>query len=63
MHIILLKVEHKPPARALLETLRAAGLCAEEWAAVGSCGTDVGGVAASPLALICEVTEGASVGE
>ncbi|HEX9919486.1 MAG TPA: sensor domain-containing diguanylate cyclase [Pyrinomonadaceae bacterium] len=65
MHVILLKVEHEPPARALLETLRGAGVCAhEEWAAIGSCGaTDEGGVATTPLALICEVAESANVSE
>ncbi|HZG53120.1 MAG TPA: sensor domain-containing diguanylate cyclase [Pyrinomonadaceae bacterium] len=62
MHIILLKVEHEP-GRALLETLRAAGVCAEVWAAAGSHGGDEGGVAASPLAVLCEVAEGVSVGE
>ncbi|HEY9401616.1 MAG TPA: sensor domain-containing diguanylate cyclase [Pyrinomonadaceae bacterium] len=64
MHVILLKVEHESPTRALIETLRAAGVGAEEWAAVGSCGAqEEGGVATSPLALICEVSEGASLGE
>ncbi|MDQ1610517.1 MAG: hypothetical protein QOG00_448, partial [Pyrinomonadaceae bacterium] len=27
MHVILLKVEHPPPGGALMETLRAAGVC------------------------------------
>jgi diguanylate cyclase (GGDEF)-like protein len=64
MHVILLKVEHEPPGRALLETLRAAGVCAEEWAAAGSYGADDGGaVAALPLALLCEVADGASAAE
>ncbi|MDX6269390.1 MAG: hypothetical protein QOD28_613 [Acidobacteriota bacterium] len=67
MHVILLKVEHRPPGRALLETLRAAGVCVEEWAATAGSGGE-GGVAASslpppPLAVICEVAEGASIGE
>ena len=64
MHVILLKVQHETPPRALIETLRAAGVRVEEWAAVGSCGAqEEGGAATSPLALICEVSEGAGVGE
>ncbi|HJR07956.1 MAG TPA: GGDEF domain-containing protein [Pyrinomonadaceae bacterium] len=65
MHVILLKVEHRQPARALLEALREAGVCATELAAVGSSAarmtTGEGGVEVSPLAVICEVSEGADV--
>ncbi|HEV2882713.1 MAG TPA: sensor domain-containing diguanylate cyclase [Pyrinomonadaceae bacterium] len=64
MHVILLKVEHEPPGRALLETLREAGVYAqEELTAAGSCSVDEGVVATTPLAVICEVAERASVGE
>ncbi|HZH31080.1 MAG TPA: sensor domain-containing diguanylate cyclase [Pyrinomonadaceae bacterium] len=65
MHVILLKIEREPPGGALLEALREAGVCAEEWAAaVESRGGDEGAVAASPpLAVICEVAEGAGLGE
>ncbi|HYO98643.1 MAG TPA: sensor domain-containing diguanylate cyclase, partial [Pyrinomonadaceae bacterium] len=64
MHVILLKVEHGQPARALLEALREAGVCATELAAVGSPAARTageGGVEVSPLAVICEVSEGANV--
>jgi diguanylate cyclase (GGDEF)-like protein len=65
MHVILLKVEHEPPGSALLETLRAAGVHAQqESAAAGARGTaDEGGVATSPLAVIYEVAERATVAE
>ncbi|HEX8130182.1 MAG TPA: sensor domain-containing diguanylate cyclase [Pyrinomonadaceae bacterium] len=63
MHVILLNVEHEPPAGELLEALRAAGVGAEERAAAGAHDRDEGGVAASPLAVICEVAECAGVGE
>jgi diguanylate cyclase (GGDEF)-like protein len=65
MHVILLKVEHEPPGRALLETLREAGVCAQEElaAAAGSRNADEGSVATSPLAVICEVAERANVAE
>jgi diguanylate cyclase (GGDEF)-like protein len=64
MHVILLKIEHEPPGGALLEALREAGVCAEEWAAVESRGVDAGAVAAlPPQAVICEVAENAGLGE
>jgi diguanylate cyclase (GGDEF)-like protein len=67
MHVILLKVEREQTGHALLETLRAAGVCAEERAAAAAaseaCAADEAGVATSPLAVICEVTGGASIGE
>jgi diguanylate cyclase (GGDEF)-like protein len=61
MHVILLKVEREQTGRALLETLRAAGVSAEERATAAGV-PDEGGVATSPQAVICEVTESASVG-
>jgi diguanylate cyclase (GGDEF)-like protein len=71
MNVILLKVEHEQPGRALLEALREAGVCATERAGVGSSrlGEGVGegagkGVAeVSPLALICEIAEDADIAE
>ncbi|HEV2800173.1 MAG TPA: sensor domain-containing diguanylate cyclase [Pyrinomonadaceae bacterium] len=72
MHVILLKVEaERTPGRALLETLREAGVCVEERAAAdASCDGGAGrgataavSAAASPVAVICEVAEGASIGE
>jgi diguanylate cyclase (GGDEF)-like protein len=63
MHVILLKVEHEQPDHALLESLREAGVCATERAAVGSSRTGEGGVEVSPLALICEIAEDANVAE
>jgi len=67
MHVILLKVEPELPGGALLETLREAGVYAEERAAAGSGGAADGQLAtATPsplLAVICEVAEGASINE
>jgi diguanylate cyclase (GGDEF)-like protein len=67
MHVILLKVEHEQPERALLEALREAGVCATERAAAGSWrageGAFEGALEVSPLALICEIAEDADIAE
>jgi diguanylate cyclase (GGDEF)-like protein len=63
MQVILLKVEHERPERALLEALREAGVCATERASVGAARMGEGGVEVSPLALICEITEDANIVE
>ncbi|HEY0100481.1 MAG TPA: sensor domain-containing diguanylate cyclase [Pyrinomonadaceae bacterium] len=63
MQVILLKVEHERPGRALLEALREAGVCATEMAAVGSSRMGEGVVEVSPLALICEIAEDVSIAE
>jgi diguanylate cyclase (GGDEF)-like protein len=64
MFVILLKVEHVEPGRALLEALREAGVCATEMAQVGSSmRMSEGGVEVSPLALICEIAEDANIAE
>jgi diguanylate cyclase (GGDEF)-like protein len=61
MQVILLKVEHEQPGRALSEALREAGVCATEWAAVGTARVGEAVAEVSPLALICEITEAVSV--
>lgn len=64
MNVILLKVEHEEPGRALLEALREAGVCAtERAAAVGLQGMGEGKSEESPLALICEIAEDANLTE
>lgn len=64
MNVILLKVEHEHPARALIEALREAGVCATELATVGSSPRmGEASVEASPLAVICEVAESADIAE
>lgn len=61
MNVILLTVEHEQPGHALLEALREAGVCATELATVGSSRTGESEVVVSPLAVICEVSEGANI--
>jgi diguanylate cyclase (GGDEF)-like protein len=65
MHVILLKVEHEQPARALMEALREAGVyvTTERAAAVGAARMGEGGVEVSPLALICEIAEDANIAQ
>ncbi len=61
MNVILLKVEHEQPARALVEALREAGVRATELATVGSSRTGESEVELSPQAVICEVSESANI--
>ena len=61
MNVILLKVEHEQPARALVEALREAGVHTTELATVGSSRTGESEVELSPQAVICEVSESANI--
>ncbi|HKP73422.1 MAG TPA: GGDEF domain-containing protein [Pyrinomonadaceae bacterium] len=63
MHVILLKVEPDDPGGALLETLREAGVCATVTAHAGASYALDDGVELAPLAVVCEVWDGADVAE